>query len=132
MPPRHFQPNAFVREDVPLSRDNFTYLGIEEGAQTRLVLAWSPTADLPNLWMLAVRMLDRIVGSRNVPDYRLAVDPDHSFAFILCPDEAAAERLRARYGSVGDIKFFFDLVRSVRYMSFHDELNHHPRVCWLV
>ena len=82
--------------------------------------------------MLAIRMLDRIVGSRNVPDYRLAVDPDHSFAFILCPDEAAAERLRARYGSVGDIKFFFDLVRSVRYMSFHDELNHHPRVCWFV
>lgn len=86
----------------------------------------------PILWMLAIRMLDRIVGSRNVPDYRLAVDLDHSFAFILCPDEAAAERLRARYGSVGDIKFFFDLVRSVRYMSFHDELNHHPRVCWFV
>ena len=75
MPPHSLQPNAFARVVVSMTRDNFTYLGIEEGAPTRLVLGWSPYGDLRNLWMLAVRMLDRIVGSRNVPDYRLAVVP---------------------------------------------------------
>ena len=79
MAPFNLKPNAFVRENIPMTRDNFTYLGIEEGAQTRLVLGWSPSGDLRNLWMLAVCASDRLVGSRNVQDYRIVVDPDHHF-----------------------------------------------------
>ena len=128
MAPFNLKPNAFVRENIPMTRDNFTYLGIEEGAQTRLVLGWSPSGDLRNFWMLAIRALDRLVASRNVQDYRFAVDPDRSFAFILCPDDVATQYLRARYVTVGDIKFFFDLVKSVKYTPFYDDVNQHPRV----
>ena len=38
-----------------MTRDNFTYLGIEEGAQTRLVLGWSPSGDLHIFLMLPIR-----------------------------------------------------------------------------
>ena len=127
MPPRKFQPNAFVRHDLPMTRDNFTYLGIEEGPQTHLIFAWSP-GDLCNFWTLFVRALERLVGPHNVQDYRLAVDQDRSFAFILCPDDVATQYLRARYVTVGDIKFFFDLVKSVKYTPFYDDVNQHPRV----
>lgn len=120
--------NAFVQKEIPMTRDNFTYLGIKEGPQTRLVLAWSPSEVMSNLFMVVVRALDRLVGSANVQDYRIAMDPAHSFAFILCPDDVTAETLRARYVTVGDYKFFFDLVKSVHYMPFYDDINQHPRV----
>ena len=108
-----------------MTRDNFTYLGIEEGAPTRLVIGWSPYGDLRNLWMLAVCASDRLVGSRNVQDYRIVVDPDHSFYALTM---MLLRLLRTRYVTIGDIKFFFDLVKNVHYMSFHDEVNQHPRV----
>ena len=127
MPPRNFQPNAFVREDLPTGRDILTYLGIEAGPQFNLVLAWSPSGDLRNIWMLAIRAFERLVGSRNVQDYRVAVDPDRSFAYILCPDHVDVQNLRARYVTVGDIKFFFELVRSVQVLPFYDDTNQHPR-----
>ena len=132
MPPRKFQPNAFVRHDLPMTRDNFTYLGIEEGPQTHLIFAWSPSGDLCNFWTLFVRALERLVGPRNVQDYRLTVDQDRSFAFILCPDHVDAEKLRGRYVTVGDTKFFFELVKSVVKMPFYDDTNQHLRACnWI-
>ena len=110
-----------------MSRDNFIYLGIEEGAQTHLILEWSPSGDLHNFWALAARALERLVGPRNVQDYRLTVDPDRSFAFILCPQHVDAENLRDRYVTVGSTKFFFELVKSVQKMPYYDDVNQHPR-----
>ena len=127
MPPHNFQPNAFVCDDLPTGRDILTYLGIEAGPQSNLVLAWSSFGDLRNIWMLAIRALERLVGSRNVQDYRVAVDPDRSFAYILCPDHVDVQNLRAKYVTVGDIKFFFELVRSVQVLPFYDDTNQHPR-----
>ena len=96
-----------------MTRDNFTYLGIEEGAPTRLVIGWSPYGDLRNLWMLAVCASDRLVGSRNVQDYRIVVDPDHSFYALTM---MLLRLLRTRYVTIGDIKFFFHLVKNVHYV----------------
>ena len=110
-----------------MGRDILTYLGIEAGPQFNLVLAWSPSGDLRNIWMLAIRAFERLVGSRTVQDYRVAVDPDRSFAYILCPVHVDVQNLRARYVKVGDIKFFFELVRSVQVLPFYDDTNQHPR-----
>ena len=129
---RSLQPNAFVREELTMGHHIFTYLGIQEGPQSRLVLAWSPSANLNDLFMFGVRALERMVDSPRVQDYRIVVDPELSFVFILCPDELDAEFLRARYVSVGDIKFFFELVRNAKKILFHDDNNCHARVYWWV
>ncbi|KAG2557611.1 hypothetical protein PVAP13_8NG220212 [Panicum virgatum] len=44
-----------------MTRDNFTYLCIQEGPQTHLVLAWSPSVHVRNFWMRSVRALERYV-----------------------------------------------------------------------
>jgi len=129
---RSLQPNAFVREELTMGHHIFTYLGIQEGPQSRLVVAWSPSANLNDLFMLGVRALERMVDSPRVQDYCIAVDPELSFVFILCPDELDAEFLRARYVSISDIKFFFELVRNAKKILFHDDNNRHPRVYWWI
>ena len=58
---RSLQPNAFVREELTMGHHIFTYLGIQEGPQSRLVVAWSPSANLNDLFMLGVRALERMV-----------------------------------------------------------------------
>ena len=120
---RSLQPNAFVREELTMGHHIFTYLGIQEGPQSRLVVAWSPSANLNDLFMRGVRALE---------DYRIAVDLERSFVFIVCPDEHGAQFLRARYVSVSDIKFFFELVRNAKKILFHDDNNRHPRVYWWI
>ena len=52
----------------------------------------------------------------------------HSLELCLCSNDVAAESLRARYVSVGNIKFFFNSVKSVQKMPFVDDINQHPRV----
>ena len=74
--------------------------GIEEGSQTCLVLAWSKETNQTDRHMLTVRALQRLVGSKQVPNYRIAPDPSRNFGFILCPDEDKAERLRTMSGLV--------------------------------
>ena len=58
---RSLQPNAFVREELTMGHHIFTYLGIQEGPQSRLVVAWSPSANLNDLFMFGVRALERMV-----------------------------------------------------------------------
>lgn len=111
-----------------MTRDNFTYLCIQEGPQTHLVLAWSPSVHVRNFWMRSVRALERLVWFRNVQDYRLVVDSDRNFAFILCPEHVNAEGLRARYVTVCDTKFF-KLVKSVVKMPYYDDTNQYSRAC---
>ena len=112
--------------------DNFTYLGIEEGRQTCFVLAWSMDSKHTDHHMLTIRALERLVGSKQVPDYRIAADASRSYGFILCPDEDMVERLRGHYVRVGNDKIFFDVISSVKYMSFDDDVNQHPRVMKMI
>jgi len=51
------KPDAFRRDLVLMRRENFSYLGIEEGPQTCLVLAWSKETKLTDRHMLTVRAL---------------------------------------------------------------------------
>ena len=111
-----------------MPRVNFTYLGVEEGPQTCLVLAWSFNSKVSDRHMLTVRALEHVVGSKEVPYYRIAADPSRNYGFILCPDEDKAEMLRGHYVRVGDDKIFFDIVSNVGYMPFVDDVNQHPRV----
>ena len=90
-----------------------------------LVLGWSPSKDLSNLFMLSIRALEQFIGSPKVPDYLISIDPACRYAFILCPNDVAAESLRARFVSVG-------MVKSNQKLTFHDNVNRHPRVCmWI-
>ena len=106
-----------------MPRENFTYLGIEEGPPTCLVLAWSKDNNHTNRHMLTVRVLQHLIGSKEVLDYRIAADASRSYGFILCPDEDMVERLRGHYVRVGNDKIFFDVISSVKYMSFDDDVN---------
>ncbi|KAG2652202.1 hypothetical protein PVAP13_1NG275800 [Panicum virgatum] len=126
------KPDGFRRDLVLMRRENFTYLGIEEGSQTCLVLAWSKETNQTDRHMLTVRALQRLVGSKQVPNYRIAPDPSRNFGFILCPDEDKAEKLRGHYVRVGDEKIFFDIVSSVGYMPYLDDVNQHPRVSKMI
>ena len=119
---------SFRRELVLLPRENFTYLGIEEGPQTCLVLAWSFNSKVSDRHMLTIRALESIVGSKQVRDYRVAADPSRNHGFILCPDEDDAEKLRGRYARVENEKIFFDVVSNVGYLPFHEDVNQHARV----
>jgi len=74
-----------------MSRDNFAYLGINEGPQDRLVLAWFISSEESNCFMLTVRSLERIVGQKEVAQYHIAADPSRNFGFILCPDAGKAD-----------------------------------------
>ena len=51
------KPDSFRRDLVLMRRENFSYLGIEEGPQTCLVLAWSKETKLTDRHMLTVRAL---------------------------------------------------------------------------
>jgi hypothetical protein len=73
--------------------------------------------------MLTIRALQRLVGSKEVLDYRIAADPSRNYGFILCPDEVKAESLRGHYVRIGDEKIFFDVVSNVGYMPFYDDVN---------
>ncbi|KAG2550624.1 hypothetical protein PVAP13_9KG325500 [Panicum virgatum] len=126
------KPDTFRREFVLMSRENFTYLGIEEGPQSCLVLAWSKETKQTDRHMLTARALQCLVGSKQVPDYRVAADPSRNFGFILCPDEDKAERLRGHYVKVGDDKIFYDIVSSVAYMPYLNDVNQHPRVSKMI
>nr|TKW21870.1 hypothetical protein SEVIR_4G148700v2 [Setaria viridis] len=65
---------ATSMKDVPITRDNMTYLGIKDGPQDCLVLAWSAT-DENNMFMTTIRALEKLVGSVEVALFRIAVDP---------------------------------------------------------
>ena len=82
--------------------------------------------------MLTIRALERLVGSKQVLDYRITADASCSYGFILCPDEDMAERLRGHYVRVGNDKIFFDVISSVKYMPFDDDINQHPRVMKMI
>ena len=98
----------------------------------KLVLAWSFNSKVLDQHMLNVRVLEHLVGSKKVLVYCIVVDPSCNYVFILCPDELDAEFLRARYVSVSDIKFFFELVRNSKKILFHDDNNRHPHVYWWI
>ena len=100
---------GFSRERVNLPRSSFTYLGIQEGGQTCLVLA-------------------KLDGSKDVPDYRIDVDPSHNYAFSLCPDEVKTEMLRGCYVKVGEEKIFFDVVCNAGYLCINEDVNQQPQV----
>ena len=106
-----------------MSRSNFTYLDIEEGRQTCLVLAWSFDSTGLDRHMITIRALAELVGSKNVPDYRIAVDPSRNYAFILCPNEVKNEELRGHYVKVGEEKIFFDVVCNAGYLCFSEDVN---------
>ena len=127
-----FPYGAFARDMVVVSQDVSTYHGLEEGMKSSLVLAWSPTNENNNRFMTTVRALTSIVGSRNVPSYRIATNPTRNFGFILCPNSDMAEILRARYITVGQERVFFDLIRSVQLMPFDDDVNQHASVHWWI
>ena len=61
-------------------------------------------------------------------DYCIVANTGRSYAFILFPNDVAAESLRTRYVSVGNFKFFFDLVKGIQKMPFFDDINQHLRV----
>ena len=66
-----------------MPRENFTYLGIEEGPPTCLVLAWSKDNNHTNRHMLTVRVLQHLIGSKKVLDYRIAADPSRNFGHSI-------------------------------------------------
>jgi len=113
---------------VLLRRDNFTYLGIQEGPQTCLALAWSFKSEVSDWQMLTVQALECLVGSKEVADYRISADASRNFAFILCPDDIKAENLRGRFVKVGDVSIFFDLIANAGYLPFGEDVNQHPKV----
>lgn len=78
--------------------------------------------------MLTVRALQRLVGSKEVPDYPIASDPSSNYGCILCPDQVKVESLHGHYVRIGDEKIFFDVVSNVGYIPFYDDVNQHPRV----
>jgi hypothetical protein len=55
--------------------------------------------------------------------FRVVVDPARRYGFILCPNAEIALALRARYVRVGAEQIFFDLVRSVQYFPFIEDVN---------
>jgi len=114
---------GFSRARVNLPRSSFTYLGIEEGRQTFLVLAWSFQSTELHRHMVTIRALAELVGSKDVPDYRIAADPSRNYAFILCPNEVKTEELRGRYVKVGEEKIFFDVVCYAGYLCFSEDVN---------
>ncbi|CAO2038885.1 unnamed protein product [Urochloa humidicola] len=95
------------------------YLGINEGRQNCLVVAWSATDGNKNRYAATIRVVQRLIeGIRNkwlaVADFRIFIDPHRIFGFILCPDPATAEHLRGCYVDVGKESIFIDLVGSVK------------------
>ena len=118
-----------------MPRDNFSYLGIEKGPQTCLVLAWSFNSKVSDRHMLTIRALESIVGSKQVRDYRVAADPSRNHGFILCPDEDKTSRPRGHYVKVGDEKIF-NGVSNTGCLPFLEDVNQHPigkkMICFLV
>ena len=106
-----------------LPRSSFTYLGIEEGRQTFLVLARSFQSTGLDRHIVTIRALAELVGSKDVPDYRIAADPSRNYAFTLCPNEVKTEELRGRYVKVGEEKIFFDVVCYAGYLCFSEDVN---------
>ena len=111
-----------------MPRSSFTYLGIQEGGQTYLVLAWSFNSTGLDRHMITIRALAKLDGSKDVPDYRIDVDPSHNYAFSLCPDEVKTEMLRGRYVKVGEEKIFFDVVCNAGYLCINEDVNPQPQV----
>ncbi|RCV09933.1 hypothetical protein SETIT_2G070200v2 [Setaria italica] len=63
-----------------MTRHNLCYFGITNDPQDCLILAWSQTDENKNKWMTTVRALESLVGHKNLPRFKIAVDPDSQIA----------------------------------------------------
>ncbi|CAL4985259.1 unnamed protein product [Urochloa decumbens] len=120
------------RPDVVIPRALRTYLGINEGRQNRLCLAWSINNGHLDRFMLTVRALETVIGSKDVRFCRIAFDPHQFHAFVLCPTHEMAMLLRGASDEVGNDRIFFNYVLRVTVPPFGDDVDQHLRTMRLM
>ncbi|CAO2148577.1 unnamed protein product [Urochloa humidicola] len=104
---------SFVRDNISLSRDIMSCLGIHLGDQDRVVVAWSPINEYENRLMSTVRALESLLATdllapRNLNDFRMAEDAPRGLCFVVCLDtETAYNKLHGSHVYVGTESVFF-------------------------
>ncbi|CAN6306697.1 unnamed protein product [Urochloa humidicola] len=72
--------------------------------------------------MVTIRVLDCLVG-KDLPDYKVAIDPVHNLGYILCPTLEIADAFYGHYISLQYDNVAFEQVLSAYYMPFAQDVD---------